>query len=72
MPIEQRAYRKRELLTFILSYWRRFGFGPSYQEMANGLGYQTTSAVAYWLDKLEDEGLITRTPGTARTVKVKE
>jgi repressor LexA len=48
----------------------RDGHAPSYRDLRDATGLSSTSRVSHWLDKLEDEGRIRRTPGKSRTIRL--
>ena len=55
----------------ILDYLRtRDGIPPTVREIRDALDISSTSVVFYHLDKLEEQGLISRQPGKARTIQV--
>lgn len=48
------------------------GYAPSVRELQERLGLQSTSTVAYWLERLEADGRIRRATGKARAIVVCE
>lgn len=55
----------------ILRAIRRLGHGgvaPTYAELAQELGFASTSSVRYRVLRLEESGLIRRKPGTPRAI----
>ena len=44
------------------------GYAPSVRELAERLGYRSTSTVQMYLDRLESEGYITREGGKSRSI----
>ena len=61
----------QELLDYLIDYkCDHGGNSPSFHEIADFCGMRTTSLVSYYLDKLEKMNLVTRIPGTARTISV--
>jgi len=49
---------------------REQGYPPNYREIGSAVGGIAVSAVRYWLDRLEQQGRVARTPGLARSVRV--
>jgi SOS-response transcriptional repressor LexA len=68
---EASVRRMVQVYEAIVAYVDRYGYAPSYRDIARACGISSTSRVRYWLDKLEAEGLITRRPGKARSISVK-
>lgn len=52
--------RQSEVLSFLLEYQRRQGYGPSMDEIGLALGIASTSTTAYHLDALARKGYIRR------------
>ena len=48
------------------------GYPPTYKEMADALKVASTSSVAHHVDTLEARGLVSRKPGSPRTLQVTE
>jgi SOS-response transcriptional repressor LexA len=61
-----------DLLGFIRAYIGANGFSPSIRDMAFGTGTSSTSLVRSRLKKLEEAGLVTTSPKTARSVRLVE
>ena len=59
-----------EALHWINAYARKHGYGPSYVEIAEGLGYRSLNSVAKKVQALEDRGWIKRHPNRARAIEV--
>lgn len=68
------AKRKRNLRTEILRFVESFvdenGYPPTYDEIRESVGLSSKSHVYYYLEALEDEGLIERTPRTPRGLRL--
>ncbi len=63
--------RQYELLCFIERYLEATGgVGPSYDEMATGIGAPGKSSVARLVDGLEERGYIRRLPRRARAIEI--
>ena len=66
--MEQRPTKKqRELLSFIDGFIKGYGYGPSYREIMNGLGYQSVSTVAVHIDGLIARGYLRKRDNSARS-----
>lgn len=48
------------MLKAIASYWDEFGWGPSIRDLGKRTGIRSTYMVAYWLKRLEGDGMIIR------------
>lgn len=57
------------VLAFIRDFCGTHGYGPTMREIAAGCGLVSSSSAAYWVRKLEDDGLVTSQPGRARTLR---
>ncbi len=62
--------RQSQYLTYIRAYWKLHGRGPSEAEIAKALQV-SPPAVHAMLVKLERLGLITRSPGQARSIRLR-
>lgn len=63
-----RAERAKVVLEFIRNYRTQLGMAPTYREIGEGCGMKSKSSVSYWLDKLEEAGLIKRYAGLPRAI----
>lgn len=73
MTAEARPSKKqRELLSFIDGFIGRHGYGPSYREIMNGLGYKSVSTVATHVDNLIKKGHLRKRDYSARSLEVVE
>ena len=61
---------RQRILDFIMTYNHEHGYAPSYREIMRGCKIGSTSVVAYHLDILEEEGLITRRSNHPRTINL--
>lgn len=61
---------KGEILTFVKSYWEQNGYPPTYQEICDTIGLSSRSHADYYLDALEDAGLIERLPRRPRGLRI--
>lgn len=60
----------RELVNYIISYTERVGFPPSRRQIAEHMGYASQTSVQERLERLVKEGVIERTPGVPRGIRV--
>lgn len=68
---EQRASKKqRELLSFIDSFIKGNGYGPSYREIMRALDYKSVSTVAVHVDGLITRGFLAKSDHSARSLEV--
>lgn len=71
MSAETRPSKKqRELLSFIDAFISQHGYGPSYREIMNGLGYKSVSTVATHVDNLIKKGHLHKRDYSARSLEV--
>ncbi|HSE61273.1 MAG TPA: hypothetical protein VLA88_03175 [Candidatus Saccharimonadales bacterium] len=64
--------KQRELLSFIAGFISQHGYGPSYREIMNGLGYRSVSTVATHVDNLIKKGHLRKRDYSARSLEVVE
>jgi SOS-response transcriptional repressor LexA len=64
--------KQRELLSFIDGFIAKNGYGPSYREIMNGLGYRSVSTVATHVDNLIKKGHLRKRDYSARSLEVVE
>jgi SOS-response transcriptional repressor LexA len=73
MSTENRPSKKqRELLSFIAAFISQHGYGPSYREIMNGIGYRSVSTVATHVDNLISKGHLRKRDYSARSLEVVE
>jgi SOS-response transcriptional repressor LexA len=71
MVEQERASKKQqELLSFVDGFIKGNGYGPSYREIMNGLGYKSVSTVAIHIDNLIAKGYLARRDKSARSLEV--
>ena len=63
--------RTGQVYKFLRSYHKKHGIAPTFREIGQACGINSTSNVRYHLDLLERAGLIERKPGVARGIVVK-
>jgi|TARA_Y100000310_G_scaffold201049_1_gene201130 DNA (cytosine-5)-methyltransferase 1 len=61
--------RQRECLDFILLFWERHRYGPSYQEIADALGMSQRSTAYRMVKLLCERGFLVKSPGHARSIR---
>lgn len=62
--------RDVDVLTALRTYALAHGMAPSMRELAALTGLRSTSAVAHHIHRLTIAGLVERTPGCARSIRV--
>ena len=67
---ERSTKRQRELLQFVDGFIKEHGYGPSYREVMNGLGYKSVSTVAVHIDGLITKGYLRKRDNSARSLEV--
>lgn len=71
MTATDRASKKqRELLSFVDSFIKGNGYGPSYREIMRALGYKSVSTVAVHIDGLIAKGYLVKRTRSARSLEV--
>ena len=69
---QHRKNMRDQVLEFVGEYITASGYAPSYEDIRKALGLSGRSHVDYYLDALERDGQIERTPHTARSLRVRE
>lgn len=62
--------KERQLLDFVTQFIRRFGFAPTLQEMADGVGVKAPATVHEHLNNLSRKGYVKMTTGTKRGIQI--
>lgn len=62
--------KQRELLSFIDSFIKGNGYGPSYREVMRALDYKSVSTVATHIDGLIAKGFLAKRDNSARSLEV--
>lgn len=62
--------RRRAILRFVRTYVRKNSIPPSFQEIAEGVGLGSRTAVRHHLDILRDEKWVNWTEGKYRSLRV--
>jgi len=67
---ERSSKRQRELLNFVDGFIQGHGYGPSYREIMQALGYKSVSTVAVHIDGLMAKGYLRKRDRSARSLEV--
>lgn len=67
-----RINKEKQLLNFISEYVDSNGYPPTVREMCNAIKVSSTSTIAYYLNKLESNGSIKKSPNKNRALEVIE
>ena len=67
---ERSTKKQKELLQFVDVFIKEHGYGPSYREVMNGLGYKSVSTVAVHIDGLIEKGYLRKRDNSARSLEV--
>lgn len=67
---ERSTKKQQELLQFVDSFIKEHGYGPSYREVMNGMGYKSVSTVAIHIDGLITKGYLRKRDNSARSLEV--
>ena len=62
--------RQEQVLEFVEDYVGGYGYPPTYDEIREAVGLSSKSHVDYYLQALEQQGLIERTPRTPRGLRL--
>jgi repressor LexA len=61
---------RERILAFIKVFRREKGYSPTVREIVTGVGMSSTSVVQYHLDRLQEQGRVSRMRGQPRTLVV--
>ncbi|MDB5161599.1 MAG: hypothetical protein JWM52_107 [Candidatus Saccharibacteria bacterium] len=67
---ERSTKRQKELLDYVDAFIQEHGYGPSYREIMNAIGYKSVSTVAIHIDGLIQKGFLRKTDNSARSLEV--
>lgn len=67
---ERSTKKQKELLQFVDGFIKEHGYGPSYREIMNGMGYKSVSTVAVHIDGLIAKGYLHKRDNSARSLEV--
>jgi len=71
METHVRATKKQQLLLeFVAGFIREHGYGPSYREIMNAIGYKSVSTVAIHINGLIAKGFLARKDNSPRSLEV--
>ena len=62
--------RQKELLEYVDTFIQEHGYGPSYREIMNAIGYKSVSTVAIHIDGLIQKGFLRKSDNSARSLEV--
>ena len=62
----------KAVLVFIKGCIAPAGYSPSFREIREGVGLTSISVASYHIDRLAEQGYITRVKGQARTIRITE
>lgn len=62
--------RQEEILFFIQDYYKKNGYPPTVREIGEGVGLLSSCTVHYHLEKLEEKGIIRKSPSKARAIEI--
>lgn len=68
--MQRSTKRQKELLEFVDTFIQQHGYGPSYREIMNGIGYKSVSTVAIHIDGLISKGFLRKSDNSARSLEV--
>ena len=67
---ERSTKRQKELLDYVDTFIQEHGYGPSYREVMNAIGYKSVSTVAIHIDGLIAKGFLRKSDNSARSLEV--
>lgn len=67
---ERSTKKQRELLEYVDGFITEHGYGPSYREIMNALGYKSVSTVAVHINGLIAKGYLHKHDNSARSLEV--
>lgn len=68
--VNRSTRRQKELLDYVDAFIQEHGYGPSYREIMNAIGYKSVSTVAIHIDGLITKGFLRKTDNSARSLEV--
>lgn len=66
----KKTNKEEQLLQFIKEHLNNFGYPPTVREMCHAVKVSSTSTIAYYIDKLEQDGHIRKNPNKNRAIEV--
>lgn len=70
MAGDRSTKRQKELLDYVDRFIKEHGYGPSYREVMNALGYKSVSTVAVHINGLISKGYLHKRDNSARSLEV--
>jgi len=67
---ERSTKRQKELLQYVDAFIQEHGYGPSYREIMNAIGYKSVSTVAIHIEGLIQKGYLRKRDNSARSLEV--
>lgn len=67
---ERSTKKQKELFEYVDRFIQENGYGPSYREIMNAMGYKSVSTVAIHIDGLITKGFLRKTDNSARSLEV--
>ena len=64
--------KEKAAVEFIKSYTEDKGYAPNFREIMEAVGERSKAGITRSLDRLVARGVITRSPGVARSIRVVE
>ncbi len=68
--IQQGVDRRRAIFTFVKAFIKENGYGPSVEEITEGVGVKSKTAVRHHLANMLEQGVISMTPGKYRSIRI--
>lgn len=62
--------RPARIVEFVRQFHATHGYAPNFREVAIGVGLASISALNHHLLRLKEQGLVTWTPGIARSIRI--
>lgn len=62
--------RTHQILRFIDDFTNEHGFSPTIREIGQAVGLRSNSTTAGYLDRMQKAGLISSSPGSARSIHI--
>lgn len=62
--------RQRQIFSYIKSYFQKYGYAPTYEEIGNTVGLSSTATIFTHIKTLEKKGYIKRQKGVSRGIEI--
>ena len=62
--------RTHRILKFIDNFISEHGYSPTIREIGQAVGLRSNSTTAGYLDRMQKAGLISSSPGSARSIRI--